>query len=202
MRADAAHASTVGFAVFDRDGDQWRPVALRRLHQGSFSTDTAGAEVGVAMAVACWGPGAPAYGTDGTHPLRDFWSRSSVGPTTIRRAAVTSSAGARATCSLGAYGVAKGDVPVNGNDQAEAGASEDGDSSGDADSGAVVTQATTDSPDPTGETNAPTPDPSPVGGSSEDGGAGQGAAANPSPDGEQKITTGPEEQVGIPKHEP
>ncbi|MET0304753.1 MAG: hypothetical protein ABW196_00815, partial [Solirubrobacterales bacterium] len=114
LDATVLGASTVGFALFDRDSRRWRSVAMRLGGGPKFAASVAASGAPVALAVACWGPMTPAHPEGVDAPVKRLAAVGDGAPRAVREAAEKAANGALVACSRGAYGVAKPAVEPTG----------------------------------------------------------------------------------------
>jgi hypothetical protein len=106
LRATASHATTVGFAVFDRRTARWQPVALRLKGSHEFLVHTPMADAPVAMAVPCWAPHVPANPAQTSVPVHDLQVLGKSPDPAYEDAVATVASGSTSACSGSEYGSA------------------------------------------------------------------------------------------------
>gem|GEM_PF-5419369 len=98
LEATAPRATTVGFALFDRNGKEWRRVALEQQSADGFAALVPRGHALVAMAAACWAADIPAHPAS-REPLTALQPLGADPEVADEEAADRAQAGAGAACS-------------------------------------------------------------------------------------------------------
>jgi hypothetical protein len=105
LQASSLQASTIGFAVLEAHTGHWRPVALREAINQPVRVRVRAPHAVEAMAVACWGPAAPALPSGENEPVVKPQPLRGEPAALVRAGLQLEGKGASMTCAPGHYGV-------------------------------------------------------------------------------------------------
>jgi hypothetical protein len=105
LQASSPQASTIGFAVLEPHTGHWRPVALREAINQPVRVKVRAPHAVEAMAVACWGPEAPAFPSGDNEPVVKPQPLRGESAALVRAGLQLEGNGARMTCAPGHYGL-------------------------------------------------------------------------------------------------